>query len=293
MKRFPKLFCITGFLYLVFLLQSLPTETYNSSLSCSLIFFTQLEFKRSDDRISNGLVDSFHRQLKATITFNFCAVTPCNTSVPFDFCPADTVFGTPLELPGQFSYASTDVIDPSMRSSHLNSHTGTIGAQPTRSSSRPKDLTTYTRFCSLRYWVTPVDPVYSDPFRVSFRHEERFITDTAGHTVTESIERLKVTLLDLNYRTGDSVTKLPVYIPDTVTSFDDDNRSISETFDPLRIATTTTTTTTRFGRNIFKRVHFVRNRIDSSLYMHTVGVLQGGGIVRRALRSTSPVSHSA
>lgn len=114
----------------------------------------------------------------------------------FGFCPEDAAFGIRLQLPGEFLYHSTDVIDPSM---FVNPNFHPTHIQ--------KDLST----CDCDSKKFPFRPAYSGLFRVIYCHGKYFVIDRAGHRGTASIEQSNVVFLDSD-RTPRGLTRTPVIL---------------------------------------------------------------------------------
>lgn len=162
----------------------------------------------------NGLVERFHRQLKAAITChadtNWVESLPLvllgiRSAVKEDLksSSAELVFGEPLRLPGEFfghdvkSY-TTDIADFSAR---MKSFAEKIRPVPTRHHSKNKmfvfkDLATcshvFLREDALR---GSLQPAYTGPYEVLKRRDKFFTISVKNRSVTVSIDRLKLAYL--------------------------------------------------------------------------------------------------
>ena len=160
--------------------------------------------------IANGLVERFHRQLKASLKatndpshWSEClplVLLGIRSAVKADFghSVAERVYGTTLCLPGEFfspptakpdldptSYVDRlkrtlyDLKPPRNRPQHRNAHV-------------PKDLQTCTHVFIRRDAVRkPLQPPYDGPFKVISRSTKSFKVDLGNRTDTVSIDRLK------------------------------------------------------------------------------------------------------
>lgn len=195
----------------------------------------------------NGLVERFHRQLKAAITChadtNWVESLPLvllgiRSAVKEDLksSSAELVFGEPLRLPGEFfghdvkSY-TTDIADFSAR---MKSFAEKIRPVPTRHHSKNKifvfkDLATcshvFLREDALR---GSLQPAYTGPYEVLKRRDKFFTISVKNRSVTVSIDRLK-----------------PAYLLSTSTESESPH---SSSFSDTSKLTTPLTSTTKSGR---------------------------------------------
>lgn len=205
----------------------------------------------------NGLVERFHRQLKAAITCH--ADGRWTESLPLILLgirsafkedlkssSAELVYGEPLRLPGEFfghdvvGY-TTDMADFSAR---IKSFAKEIKPVPTQHHTKNKifiykDLATcshvFLREDSLR---GSLQPAYSGPYKVAKRGTKTFKINIKGNNVTVSIDRLKPAyLLSDDLHTPELSPQYPRSVPTT-----DPEPCSSIPRDPPR--------TTRFGRKV-------------------------------------------
>ena len=202
---------------------------------------------------ANGMVERFHRQLKAALKAQPTPDTWMDTlplillgirtalKEDLNSTTAEMVYGTTLRLPGEFfSPSPTDSLpDPSEFINQLKAHFRTLTPVSPRSTTRsyniPDGLSTVThvfvRHDAIR---KPLQPPYDGPFRVIKRANKHFTIALRGRHDTISIDRLKPAHLDFDRSNSTSTTQPPA--PQTVSP------------------TPTNTCTTRSGR----RVHFPR-----------------------------------
>ncbi|CAH8513258.1 unnamed protein product [Dicrocoelium dendriticum] len=162
---------------------------------------------------SNGLVERFHRQLKAALTASATSwyealpiilLSIRNTSKEDIGCsPAELTFGTTLRLPGEMIVDSriTGESDPTSYVARLKHHMSQLQPTPTRRTSRipqvHKDLHScpfvFVRVDAVR---KPLQPPYEGPFKVISRHDKYYVVDRNGTPDSVSLDRLKVAYLD-------------------------------------------------------------------------------------------------
>ena len=213
---------------------------------------------------ANGLVERFHRQLKASLKA-YHNPTACMDALPLvllgvrtalkadiSSTAAEMVYGTTLRLPGEFFTTArpTPVADPTDYISQLKAHMQVIRPTPPRPTSAlphsplSDDFATTTHVFIRHDAVRkPLQAPYDGPYPIVDRTDKHFTVDRSGRKDTVSIDRLKPAHLDC----------------DTVTS-------PSESPDP---PSTSECRHTRSGR----RVHFPR-RLSSYVSSNT-----GGGVV--------------
>lgn len=165
---------------------------------------------------SNGLVERFHRQLKSSLISRYpgskwtdtlpLAMLCIRTTLKEDlgFTPAEMVFGTTLQLPGEFFCNPSEISDPSNFVRHLQTYMQQLREIPTRLHTRtqqiPKDLLTCSHvFVRNDAVKRSLQPFYSGPFKVLSRQDKYFVIDRGGKQDTVSIDRLKVAYLDSDY----------------------------------------------------------------------------------------------
>lgn len=164
---------------------------------------------------ANGLVERFHRQLKASImarsgSRDWSEHLPVillgirNTIKEDLHCtPAELVFGTSLRLPGEMFVDSrtTGEVSPSSYVVRLKSFMERLRPSPPRFTSRPSHIDSalfsashvFVRIDAVR---KPLQPPYEGPFRVVTRKQKYFVVDRFGTTTSVSIDRLKAACLD-------------------------------------------------------------------------------------------------
>lgn len=157
----------------------------------------------------NGLVERFHRQLKASITChadqNWSEILPLvllgiRSAFKDDLqtSSAELLYGEPLRLPGEFfdpkTPGTSDITDFTARL-----RTFAQKVQPAPASRHNKDKIFIFKDLGIAEHVflredatrPPLQPVYSGPHKVIERGEKTFKLLVKGKTVTVSIDRLK------------------------------------------------------------------------------------------------------
>lgn len=203
----------------------------------------------------NGLVERFHRQLKAAIVCH--AKSNWTESLPLVLLgirstlkedlhasPAELVYGEPLRLPGDFFQpnfsGTTDMTDFIAR---LKSFAQKLRPCPASRHSSDKifvfkDLTTCTHVFLRDDTVRgTLQPAYTGPYKVLDRGHKAFKLDMKGKSVTVSIDRLKPAYI-LSPETNFNSKESPSVTPDIVIPSNTENSSI-----PV-------TRTTRSGRSV-------------------------------------------
>lgn len=163
---------------------------------------------------SNGLVERFHRQLKAAITavshphwsesLPLILLSVRNTIKEDIGCTAaELVFGSTLRLPGDMVVTSstTGQVDPTSYAARLRHHMQTIRPTPTRQTHKPSYIPPDLHNCSFVFVRVdtvrkPLQPPYEGPFPVVKRHPKFFIINRNGSHVSISIDRLKVAYVE-------------------------------------------------------------------------------------------------
>ena len=202
---------------------------------------------------ANGMVERFHRQLKAALKTQptpdaWMDTLPLillgiRTALKEDLnsTAAEMVYGTTLRLPGEFFTPSptTSLPDPSEFLNKLKASFRTLATTSPRLTNRnsniPDGLSTATHvFVRHDAVKRPLQPPYDGPYRVVKRTDKHFTLSINGRNDTVSIDRIKPAHLDIEHSTSEhSSTTTPT--PSNPTP-----------------QPPTTTRTTRSGR----RVHF-------------------------------------
>lgn len=147
---------------------------------------------------ANGMVERFHRQLKAALKAHEdpsrwseqlpLTLLGIRSSIKEDLScsAAELVFGTALRLPGQFVAAErTDVhVDPSDYISRLRKHMASCTLTPARAkqgSNVPRDLSSCSHvFVRVDSVLKPLQQPYKGPFKVLKRKGRFFTLDING-----------------------------------------------------------------------------------------------------------------
>ena len=208
---------------------------------------------------TNGMVEQFHRQLKATLKGQTnptawmdtlpLILLGIRTALKGDISStaAEMVYGTTLRLPGELFTVSpaTSPPDPSDFVSQLKSHFQTVQPiaprQTQRSSHIPYRLSTATHVFIHHDGVRkPLQPPHYGPFPVISRTDKHFTVSIHGRNDTVSIDRLKPAHLD-------SSSSTPIHSHTTISSLAPSHHA--------NIPPTTTPTSTRTARS-GRRMHF-------------------------------------
>ena len=162
---------------------------------------------------SNGLVERFHRQLKAalrahenpdwyeTLPLVLLGIRTC-LKADIQCTAAELVFGTTLRLPGEFfTPRSSASVGVQTYVERLSTYMRALPPAKTRIQHRqvliPSELSTCTHvFIRVDSVRKPLQQPYEGPFRVISRHDKTFKVDRHGRVDTISIDRLKPAYVD-------------------------------------------------------------------------------------------------
>ena len=164
---------------------------------------------------SNGLVERFHRQLKASIKAQPephrwtehlpLVLLGIRATIKGDVgcTPAELVYGTTLRLPGQMVAPSTatDSLEPADYVHRLKRHMASQSPAYTRQqavrSYIPKVLAECTYvFIRQDHVQKPLQPPYSGPYKVTHRTPKYYVLDQHGKRVTVSVDRLNPAFIE-------------------------------------------------------------------------------------------------
>ena len=181
---------------------------------------------------ANGMVERFHRQLKACLkassdSSKWTELLPLillrlRTTFKQDLqcTPAQLVYGTTLRLPGQFFIPSpaTMPLDPTLYADRLSTYMHQLRPVPPRLQSPPSHVPPNLSTCThvfVRHDAIrkPLDPPYDGPYQVISRHEKHFLLDIQGKQISVTLDRLKPAYLD-----SAPVTTTPDTLTDSPTS---------------------------------------------------------------------------
>ena len=218
--------------------------------------------------IANGLVERFHRQLKAAIKSSdqpshWADILPLillgiRAALKTDITAsaAEMVFGTTLTLPGELITISKDNLpaDQSNFVENLKRRMAKLQPVLTRPTSKrsyvDKNIKTYSHV-----WVRvdsvrkPLQAPYKGPFKVLKRKDKFFILDVHGKSNSVSIDRLKVAHFEEDFELTDNKSRKTEFIsPSTYSST---NKTAKE-------APQTKPYTTRSGRKVYWPKRYVQ-----------------------------------
>ena len=192
---------------------------------------------------ANGLVERFHRQLKASLKAqpdpsNWSENLPMallgiRTALKEDLhcTAAELVYGTTLRLPGEF-FNSSDLTTPPDPTSYVAQLKGSmqqlqaspVRAQPQRKVYVNKDLPTSTHVFVRHDAVRkPLQPPYDGPYRVLKRADKHYTLEIGNRQEVVSLDRLKPAYMecdlaaDINLDAPTQSTAQPTKLPVTVT----------------------------------------------------------------------------
>ena len=196
---------------------------------------------------SNGLIERFHRQLKASLKAqphpeHWTDALPLvllrirsALKEDIDFTAAELVYGTTLRLPGEFFTTSKDDgSDPATYVTCLKSTMRTLKAAPTRQTLRPNVHVSNTLSSSSHVFFRndavkkPLQQPYNGPYKVLKCSDKYYTIDINGKQDTVSIDRLKPAHID--------------QLPQTTTP--------SSTYSHISTPTHSSQQTTRSGRHV-------------------------------------------
>ena len=184
---------------------------------------------------ANGLVERFHRQLKASLRAHEdprwterlpLTLLSIRSTIKEDLgcTAAELVYGTTLRLPGDlFQTPEASTVSPSTYAERLRQYMAQTKPQPTRqhawSAKVPHDLHTCSHvFVRCDATRRPLQAPYTGPYRVISRSDKFFVLDRNGRQDTVSIDRLKPAYLDVTPNTTPIHTPNPIPTPIVPTS---------------------------------------------------------------------------
>ena len=189
------------------------------------LFGTQLHHTTAYHPQANGLVERFHRQLKASLRTrltgpNWADELPwvllgIRTSPKEDLgaSSAELVFGQTIVVPGDFVPVVSNDVDKTAHLRKLKERMGSLAPVPTSSHgdpavSMPKALQD-TEYVFIRRDTrkSALQDPYEGPFKVLTRREKTFEIDLGGRPETVSVDRLKAAHTDDNQLVKPAVRK--------------------------------------------------------------------------------------
>jgi transposase InsO family protein len=165
---------------------------------------------------ANGMVERFHRQLKASLRARLngpnwidtlpIALLGIRAAVKEDLgcSSAELVYGTPLRLPGEFFVSPESTPDHATLLTRLRSSMRSLAPVPAtwhtvRPTRHHRALDTcqqvFIRHDALR---SPLQRPYDGPFKVLARRDKFFMVDVNGREQSISVDRLKPAFTDID-----------------------------------------------------------------------------------------------
>lgn len=178
---------------------------------------------------ANGLVERFHRSLKAAVMayedpsnwHEFLPLILLGLRVSWkediDCSPSELVYGTTLRLPGQFfDKDSTFSIDPSTFLQRLRDHFSHVRPAATRTQQPATTFVSPHLSSAAKVFVRrdalrkSLQPPYTGPYNVLERAPKHFVIDCNGRRETVSIDRLKPAFTEAAPGTVNSCVTIPL-----------------------------------------------------------------------------------
>ena len=177
---------------------------------------------------ANGIVERFHRQLKASLKASSnpshwvenlpSVLLGIRSALKTDFngTAAEMVYGSSLRLPGGYFEPSSNKLDSAiyldrLRENMMTLKTATQRLQTNRPVYVPRDLQNCTHvFVHIDAVCTPLQNPYDGPFKVIQRQPKFFKVQLKGRQDNISVDRLTPAFLDSlveNYQQTDVSTK--------------------------------------------------------------------------------------
>ena len=196
-----------------------PQFTSNLWTALSTLLGAQLHRTTAYHPQANGIVERFHRQLKAALRARLIGPAWMDElplvllglrSAPKEdlgCAPSELVYGTTIRLPGEFFQATTSAAEPEVSDLLTRLRTTMAGLRPKETSHHrqhtahmPVDLQSCA-FVFVRHDAhrTPLQCTYDGPFRVLERAAKYFVLDLNGRRDTVSVDRLKPAFLDADF----------------------------------------------------------------------------------------------
>ena len=161
---------------------------------------------------SNGMVERFHRQLKASLraheNSDWHEILPTillalRATVKADLkcSPADLTYGCSLRFPGEMLSPTTTALDYTSYVSRLRHSMRSVSPVNPRSQVIPTHIPSTMSSCSHVFVRVdgvraPLQHVYTGPHEVLSRSDKHFVLDVNGHSQTVSVDRLKPAFIE-------------------------------------------------------------------------------------------------
>lgn len=170
--------------------------------------------------ISNGLIERFHRQLKASLKCSSNSIKwtdslplvllGIRTAVKDDLqcTTAELVYGTTLRIPGEFfTSTATSTDDPTTYVARLKANMSKLKPPSVRPQLQHKPHVSNTLSYCTHVFVRhdrvrkPLQPPYDGPYKVIKRSDKHFTLQLQNRTDVVSIDRLKPAHIDISTST--------------------------------------------------------------------------------------------
>jgi cleavage and polyadenylation specificity factor subunit 1 len=213
----------------------------------------QLSWTTAHHLAANGLVERFHRTLKAAIMCHVdqqwaealpLVLLGIRTAFKEDLHPSvpELVYGKPLRIPGELLTPSTNPVDPALLITELRQHMARLRPVPAARHTSPATFIhsaleecthVFLRQDAMR---RALEPPYSGPYKVLSRRDKVLQLLVRGRPVTVSTDRVKPAFI-LN-GTNDRSSSTPSAAATLTTA-----PTVTPSQDPSR--------TTRSGRRVY------------------------------------------
>ena len=196
-----------------------PQFTSNLWTALSKLLGAQLRRTTAYHPQANGIVERFHRQLKAALKARLTGpawvvelplVLLGLRSAPKEdlgCAPSELLYGSTIRLPGEFFKATTSTAGPDVSDLLTQLRTTMARLRPTETSHHrrhtahmPAELLS-CKFVFVHHdaHCSPLQCTYDGPFRVLERAAKYFTLDLNGRRDTVSVDRLKPSFLDADF----------------------------------------------------------------------------------------------
>lgn len=176
---------------------------------------SKIKFSTSYHPQSNGLVERFHRTLKAAISCQeesqWTKVLPLillglRSSIKYslNYSPAEMIYGETLHLPGQFFNESKSQVNANDFVSHLQTVMSRIKPLPSSNNSKPIVFVNKNLQQSSHVWIRndnvmkPLQQKFHGPYQVLKKFDKYYTLKIGNKNDNVSIDRLKPAFLEVS-----------------------------------------------------------------------------------------------